>query len=123
MKKKEQEEERMLLVVPKDAWETLEETLIIDAESSAFDKDLRKQIKEALDKIKDARVTIVENMKEEAKGLLDPGDPPGTNPEYERGMCELIARVVQGLGLSPDETCVTANAIAKEIGAAWEEKS
>ncbi len=56
-------------------------------------------------------------MKEEAKDLLD--DPPGTNPEYERGMCELIARVMGCLNLHSEETCTTARLVANEIGADW----
>ena len=56
-------------------------------------------------------------MKEEAKGLLD--DPPGTNPEYERGMCELIARVMGCLNLHNKETATTARLVANEIGADW----
>ena len=61
----------------------------------------------------------VNMMKEEAKGLLDPSDPPETNPEYARGMCELIARVMQRFGLTSNETCITATEIGKEIGASW----
>lgn len=57
-------------------------------------------------------------LKEEARGLLD--DPPGTNPEYERGMCELIARVMSRLYLHGGETTVTARIIGKEIGGDWE---
>lgn len=64
---------------------------------------------------------IVDFVKEEAKGLLD--DPPGANPEYERGMCELIARVKQRLGLSTADTCVGAAVIGREIGAAWDNDS
>lgn len=64
-------------------------------------------------------VEFIARIKKEAKDLLDPGDPPGTNEEYERGMCELIARVMQNLGLTPHETCITAKAIGKEIGATW----
>lgn len=59
---------------------------------------------------------IVNLMKTEAKGLLD--DPPGTNPEYERALCELIARVGQRLDLAGD-TGETAKTIGAEIGAAW----
>ena len=61
--------------------------------------------------------SLLKLFKKEAKDLL--ADPPGTNEEYERGMCELIARVLQSLGLTPNETCVTAKAIGKEIGASW----
>ena len=37
---------------------------------------------------------------EEAQGLLEGGDPPGSHPEYERGMAELILRV---MGMTADE--------------------
>jgi len=61
---------------------------------------------------------LIKLMEKEARGLLD--DPPGTNPEYERGMCELITRVAQHLGQLPQEdTCVTARRVAKEVGASW----
>lgn len=59
---------------------------------------------------------VIALMKEEAKGLLD--DPPGTNPEYERALCELIARVGQRLGLSGN-TAETARKVGEEIGGAW----
>lgn len=116
MKEKKQEEQRMLLAVPKDAWETLEERLDLDVKSTV-DKDLRREISKALGKVKDARETIIDVLKKEAKDLLD--DPPGTNPEYERGMCELISRVMQSFGLVPYNTRATARKIAKEIGADW----
>ena len=61
---------------------------------------------------------LIDLMKKEAKGLLDPGDPSGTNPEYERALCELIARTSQALGLS-GFTDETAKAIGKEIDADW----
>ena len=57
-------------------------------------------------------------LKVEAMGLLEGGDPPGTNPEYERGLCELIARFGQALG-SGEFTDKAARTIAKEIGANW----
>ena len=60
---------------------------------------------------------FVEVLKKEAKDLLD--DPPGTNPEYERGLCELIARVMQRFRLG-GETCSTAKTVGREIGAAWQ---
>ena len=34
-----------------DAWEKLRETLELDAKSSAFDPELRKEIREALDQV------------------------------------------------------------------------
>ena len=60
---------------------------------------------------------FIDLMKKEAKDLLD--DPPGTNPEYERALCELIARVMQRLGLSTADTCISAKIIGKEVGADW----
>ena len=62
------------------------------------------------------RKDIASLMRKEAKGLLD--DKPGTNPEYERGLCELIARCGQALGVS-GSTDEAARVIAKEIGADW----
>jgi hypothetical protein len=59
---------------------------------------------------------IIPLMRREAKGLLD--DKPGTNPEYERGLCELIARCGQALGVG-GFTDEMAKTIAKEIGADW----
>lgn len=53
-KKGKKKEERVLLSIPKDAWETLEETLEMDSISSAFDEDLREEISKALGKVKDA---------------------------------------------------------------------
>jgi len=40
-----------VVVLPQDAWNTLYETLQMDAGSSAFDLELRKSISEALDQI------------------------------------------------------------------------
>ncbi len=37
--------------LPQDAWEKLTETLALDAKSSAFDPELRKEIREALDQV------------------------------------------------------------------------
>ena len=59
---------------------------------------------------------IIDLMSAEAKDLLD--DPPGTNQEYERALCELIARVGQRLGLS-GFTGESAKSIGIKIGAAW----
>lgn len=43
----------VVLEVPVDAWETLKETLELDTQSAAFDKDLRKKISEALSEVKE----------------------------------------------------------------------
>jgi hypothetical protein len=66
-------------------------------------------------------------MEKEARDLLD--GPPGTNPEYERGMCELIANVALYLGRVPPGdtllptphhvTSLVAKKVAKEVGAGW----
>jgi hypothetical protein len=39
------------LKVPRDAWDLLEETLCMDAESSAFDEVLRQEISDALSQV------------------------------------------------------------------------
>lgn len=44
--------ETVRLAIPKEAWATLQETLEMDCNSSAFDKDLRKDIRKALDAVK-----------------------------------------------------------------------
>lgn len=41
----------VLLRIPEDAWDVIWETLMLDSESSAFDSDLRSQIKDALDRV------------------------------------------------------------------------
>lgn len=60
------------------------------------------------------RVTIRELLAE-ARGLREPGEDD-VNPEYDRGMCELIARVLP-IGY-PDglETPEMALIVAKKIG-------
>ena len=60
---------------------------------------------------------LIKLMEKEARGLLD--DPPGTNPEYERGMCEVIARVAIHIGSLPHATACIARKVAKEVGADW----
>ena len=42
---------KLFLSVPEEAWDTLEKTLALDSESSAFDPDLRNEIKKALGKV------------------------------------------------------------------------
>lgn len=42
----------VLLQVPADAWDTLHETLAVDTTSTAFDPKLRKEIRKALDGVK-----------------------------------------------------------------------
>jgi len=64
-----------------------------------------------------ANAEITAMLEEEARGLLD--DPPGTNSEYERALCELIARVSQRVGLA-GSTGETARLIGERIGASWE---
>ena len=41
----------VVLIVPQDAWDTIEETLECDRHSRAFDAELREEIGEAIDKI------------------------------------------------------------------------
>lgn len=41
----------VVIVAPADAWDLLRETLKVDSQSSAFDKDLRGQICEALESL------------------------------------------------------------------------
>lgn len=41
-----------VLLIPNEAWETLHETLQMDTQSSAFDPDLRREIKQALDQVR-----------------------------------------------------------------------
>jgi hypothetical protein len=43
----------IVLEVPIDAWETLKETLELDTQSAAFDRDLRKKIGQALSEVKE----------------------------------------------------------------------
>ena len=68
------------------------------------------------DRLRKGETGIVTLMKDAAKGLLD--DPPGTNPKYERALCELIARVAYCVGLAPN-TGEAAREVGKEIGASW----
>jgi hypothetical protein len=41
----------VILCIPADSWETLRETLELDARSIAFDKELRLSISEALEQV------------------------------------------------------------------------
>ena len=41
----------MTIRLPLEAWRKIRETLELDAKSSAFDPELRKQIREALDQV------------------------------------------------------------------------
>ena len=41
----------VVLRMPKDSWDTLSETLEMDSESGSFDRDLRKDIRKALDSV------------------------------------------------------------------------
>ena len=43
--------EYITIHLPQEAWEKLRETLELDAKSSAFDPELRKEIREALDQV------------------------------------------------------------------------
>jgi len=49
----------------------------------------------------------------EAKGLIEPGDTEFENPEYIRGMCELIASMWPDPGAS---TADTATEIGQALG-------
>ena len=53
---------------------------------------------------------IIILLEAEARGLLD--GPAGTNPEYERALCELIARVQQHFGSGG-----TTGELARDVGA------
>jgi hypothetical protein len=41
----------VIVRLPQEAWEKLRETLELDSKSSAFDPELRKEIREALDQV------------------------------------------------------------------------
>lgn len=41
----------VLLRVPRDAWETLSETLAMDTQSNAFDSELQREINDALEQV------------------------------------------------------------------------
>ena len=43
--------EYVMVRLPQEAWDKLRETLELDAKSSAFDPELRKEIREALDQV------------------------------------------------------------------------
>ena len=43
--------DNIILMIPLDKWETLQETLEMDAKSSSFDRQLRQEIRTALDSI------------------------------------------------------------------------
>lgn len=46
-----QPEELVVLVIPRDEWEVLSETLELDSQSAAFDRELRQDIRSALDSV------------------------------------------------------------------------
>lgn len=81
-------------------------------------KYIESIVKEAKQSCDINKETLIAVLKTEAEGLLD--GPPGDNPEYERGMCELIARTMQGLGMGGGQgTSPIARKIGIEIGANW----
>lgn len=81
-------ERRLLISIPEDSWDILEETLESDSKSSAFDENLREEISEALAQTKDASkiakaleefvddINVTGGVVEDEEGLICPvGDP------------------------------------------------
>lgn len=62
--------EHTIICIPTEHWDLLEETLAMDAQSSAFDSDLKKDINNALDELEQATLPsrIVEML---PKSILD----------------------------------------------------
>ena len=61
--------ERAIIRLPREAWQKLRETLELDARSSAFDPELRKEIREALDQVE--HVTDSPSLVQAAQDVLE----------------------------------------------------
>ena len=61
--------EHVTLRLPQEAWEKLRETLELDSKSSAFDPELRKEIREALDQVE--HVTASPSLVQAAQDVLE----------------------------------------------------
>ena len=57
----------VVLRMPQDSWDTLSETLEMDSESGSFDRDLRKDIRKALDSVEVLEVLDEGVLKEDRK--------------------------------------------------------
>ncbi len=61
--------ERAIIRLPQEAWQKIRETLELDARSSAFDPELRKEIREALDQVE--HVTASPPLVQAAQDVLE----------------------------------------------------
>jgi len=61
--------ERAIIRLPREAWQKIKETLELDAKSSAFDPELRKEIREALDQVE--HVTALPSLVQAAQDVLE----------------------------------------------------
>ncbi len=61
--------ERAIIRLPQEAWQKIRETLELDAKSSAFDPELRKEIREALDEVE--HVTDSPSLVQAAQDVLE----------------------------------------------------
>ena len=50
--KQKQENPHLLLMIPEDQWDVLQQSLILDSQSAGIDRQLRESIKKALDYIR-----------------------------------------------------------------------
>jgi len=65
----------VVLSVPQDAWRVLEETLLVDARSSAFDADLRDSIRRALARV--VTLNAPAELLQAARGALEWAEQTG----------------------------------------------
>lgn len=86
--------------LPQDAWDKLKETLELDSESSAFDPELRKEIREALDQVE--HVADSPSLVQAAKDVLEWAAQMGgwEAPCWER--LRVAVREAATQGESPD---------------------
>ncbi len=61
--------ERAIIRLPREAWRKIKETLELDSKSSAFDPELRKEIREALDQVE--HVTDSPSVAQAAQDVLE----------------------------------------------------
>ena len=62
--KQKQENPHLLLMIPEDQWDVLQQSLILDSQSAGIDRQLRESIKKALDSITPVTGPVAELLDE-----------------------------------------------------------